>query len=159
MRRTAAHLNVSGRPDWTFAIATPEDIGRVMRAAGFWFTWDAAREQFDHPAMLVAIRDGSIVRLLVGGTVTALRLAELLQEARDNSSRAIPCLGTCDSVASSTTRRRAPRHRAGERCCSLSRPPSRRAGLCCSSAASAGAARRKSLNQTATRQASRPIHA
>jgi hypothetical protein len=130
MRRTAAHLNVSGRPDWMFAIATPEDIRRVMRAAGFWFTWDAAHEQFDHPAMLVAIRDGRIVRLLVGGTVTAVRLADSFRKPADNSSRAIPCLGTCDSVASSTTRRRAARHRAGERCCSLSRPPSRRPGLC-----------------------------
>jgi cytochrome oxidase Cu insertion factor (SCO1/SenC/PrrC family) len=51
MQKTAAHLTLSGRPDWTFSIATPEDIGRVLRAAGFWFTWDAAREQFDHPAM------------------------------------------------------------------------------------------------------------
>lgn len=43
--------------------------------------------------MLVAIRDGRIVRLLVGGTVTALRLAELLQEARGQFVASYPMPG------------------------------------------------------------------
>jgi len=60
---------------------------------GFWFTWDAARDQFDHPAMLVAIRDGRIVRLLVGGTVTAARLAEVLQETRGQFIASYPLPG------------------------------------------------------------------
>ena len=93
MRRTAAHLDVSDRPDWIFGVATPRDIGRAAHAAGFWFTWDAAREQFDHPAMLVAIREGRIVRLLVGGTVTAARLAEVLQETRGQFVSSYPLPG------------------------------------------------------------------
>ena len=94
MRRTAGHLNLSDRPDWIFGVATPEEIGRVTRAAGFWFAWDATREQFDHPAMLVAIREGRLVRLLVGGTVTTVRLAEVLQEARGQFVASYPAPGS-----------------------------------------------------------------
>jgi protein SCO1/2 len=93
MRQTAAHMGIAGSSDWIFGVATPEDIGRVTRAAGFWFAWDAAREQFDHPAMLVAIREGRVVRLLVGGTVTAARLAEVLHEARGQFVASYPLPG------------------------------------------------------------------
>jgi cytochrome oxidase Cu insertion factor (SCO1/SenC/PrrC family) len=93
MRQTAVHLGVSDRPGWIFAVATPEDIGRVTRAAGFWFTWDAARGQFDHPAMLAALRAERLVRLLVGGTVTAARLAEVVQEARGQFVASYPAPG------------------------------------------------------------------
>src|SRR5262245_8697826 len=93
MQRTALHLGISNRPDWIFAVASPDDIGRVARAAGFWFTWDAARGQFDHPAMLAAIRTGRLVRLLVGGTVTAARLGEVLDEARGQFVASYPLPG------------------------------------------------------------------
>jgi protein SCO1/2 len=93
MQRTAAHLGIPDGPGWSFGVATSEDIGRVMRAAGFWFAWDAEREQFDHPAMLVAIRDGRIVRLLAGGTVMAARLGEVLQEARGEFVASYPLPG------------------------------------------------------------------
>ena len=93
MRRTAGHLDLANRPDWIFAVAAPGDIARVTRAAGFWFAWDAGREQFDHPALLVAIRGGRIVRLLVGGTVTTARLAEVLREARGQFVASYPLPG------------------------------------------------------------------
>jgi hypothetical protein len=32
---------------------------------------------FDHPAMLAGIRDGRVVRLLVGRSITSARLGEL----------------------------------------------------------------------------------
>lgn len=75
------HLGVEPGEGWTFATATREDVQRLADATGFWFKWDENLNQFDHPAMLVGIRDGRLVRLLVGGTVTSARLDELVREA------------------------------------------------------------------------------
>jgi hypothetical protein len=37
---------------WTFAALSTNDIQRLASAVGFWYRWDATRQQFDHPAML-----------------------------------------------------------------------------------------------------------
>jgi hypothetical protein len=77
----ARHLGADEDPDWTFAIASPSDIQQLADAAGFWFDWDESRQQFDHPAMIAAARDGRLVRLLVGGVVSPRRLDDLTREA------------------------------------------------------------------------------
>jgi hypothetical protein len=59
------HLALKENDDWTL---------------GFWWDWDETRQQFDHPAMLAGIRNGHVVRLLVGGSVTSARLDELVRE-------------------------------------------------------------------------------
>ena len=61
MRTLAAHVGASDDPDWTFAIAAPEDVRTLSETTGFWYDWDEARQQFDHPAMLAGIRDGRLV--------------------------------------------------------------------------------------------------
>jgi protein SCO1/2 len=81
MAALARHLGLDTDPDWTFAIATPGDVRRLAAATGFWYDWDASRQQFDHPAMIAAARDGRLVRLLVGGTVSSRRLDDLVREA------------------------------------------------------------------------------
>src|SRR4249920_1640727 len=58
----------------------PDDVRRLADATGFWFDWDEQTTQFDHPAMIAAIRRGRLVRLLVGGTVTPARLDEIARE-------------------------------------------------------------------------------
>jgi protein SCO1/2 len=93
MRQTAVHLEVADLADWIVGVASPADIERAAQAAGFWFTWDAGREQFDHPAMLVAVRDGRIARLFVGATITPARLAEVLREARGQFVASYPLPG------------------------------------------------------------------
>jgi len=80
MRALAAHVDAADDPDWTFAIAAPDDLRKLTEATGFWYEWDEARQQFDHPAMLAGIRDGRIVRLLVGGSIGSGRLNELVRE-------------------------------------------------------------------------------
>ena len=80
MAMLAHHLEVEPGEDWTFAIATPDDVRRLAEATGFWYEWDRNLNQFDHPAMLVGIRKGRLVRLLVGGSVTSARLDELVRE-------------------------------------------------------------------------------
>jgi cytochrome oxidase Cu insertion factor (SCO1/SenC/PrrC family) len=81
MAALARHLGAENDVNWTFAIAAPDDIQRLASAAGFWYDWDPSREQFDHPALLAAVRDGRLVRLLVAGAVTSARLDELVREA------------------------------------------------------------------------------
>jgi cytochrome oxidase Cu insertion factor (SCO1/SenC/PrrC family) len=77
----AHHLGADEDPDWTFAIASPSEIQRLANATGFWYDWDESRQQFDHPAMMAAARDGRLVRLLVGGIVSPRRLDDLMREA------------------------------------------------------------------------------
>ena len=80
MTMLAHHLDLERDANWTFAVASPVDVRRLSAAAGFWFDWDDERQQYDHPAMLAGIRDGRLVRLLVGGVVTSGRLDELVRE-------------------------------------------------------------------------------
>jgi cytochrome oxidase Cu insertion factor (SCO1/SenC/PrrC family) len=87
MAELARHLGVAGDTAWTFAVAAPADVQRIAAAVGFWYDWDESRQQFDHPAMLAAVRNGRVIRLLVGGTVASGRLDELVREA---SGRFVP---------------------------------------------------------------------
>ena len=93
MRRTAEHLGVADRPGWLLGVAAPPDVDRLARALGFWFEWDESRQQFDHPALLVGIHEGRVARLLVGGSVTALRLSEVVREARGQFIASYPLPG------------------------------------------------------------------
>ncbi len=93
MQRTGERLGVAGRPGWTLGTASPEDVDKLARALGFWFEWDEARQQFDHPALLVGIRDGRVARLLVGGSITAARLDEVVREARGQFIAGYPLPG------------------------------------------------------------------
>ena len=93
MRRTGEHLGVAGRPGWVLGVAAPPDIDRLARALGFWFEWDDARQQFDHPALLVGIHEGRVARLLVGGSVSAARLSEVVREARGQFIASYPLPG------------------------------------------------------------------
>ena len=80
MAMLAHHLELARDATWTFALAAPADVRRLAAAAGFWYDWDEERQQYDHPAMLAGIRDGRVLRLLVGGVVTSGRLDELVRE-------------------------------------------------------------------------------
>ena len=93
MRTLAEHVGAANDPDWTFAIATPEDVRKLAEATGFWYEWDEARQQFDHPAMLAGIRNGRLVRLLVGGSVTPVRLSELVREVSGEFVASYPLPG------------------------------------------------------------------
>jgi cytochrome oxidase Cu insertion factor (SCO1/SenC/PrrC family) len=93
MHQTARHLGVGDRPGWIFGTAAPEDIEQLTSAFGFWYAWDASRQQFDHPAMVVGIRQGTIARLLVGGAVNAVRLGEVVREARGQFVASYPLPG------------------------------------------------------------------
>ena len=86
----ARHHALDDNDDWTFAVGDPNDVRRLADATGFWWAWDETRQQFDHPAMLAGIRDGRLVRLLVGGSITSARLDELVREVSGEFVRSYP---------------------------------------------------------------------
>jgi cytochrome oxidase Cu insertion factor (SCO1/SenC/PrrC family) len=93
MERTAGHLGVANLAGWVFGTAAPADVETLAGAFGFWFAWDATRQQFDHPATVVGIRRGRVARLHVGGSVTAARLGEVVREARGQFVASYPLPG------------------------------------------------------------------
>jgi protein SCO1/2 len=93
MSALAAHVDAADDPDWTFAIAAPDDVRKLTEATGFWYEWDEARQQFDHPAMLAGIRDRRLVRVLVGGSIGSGRLNELVREVSGEFVASYPLPG------------------------------------------------------------------
>jgi hypothetical protein len=93
MAALAEHVGAERDADWTFAVATPADMRRLAEATGFWYDWDEARQQFDHPAMVAGIRNGRLVRLLVGGVVNSGRLDELVRDVSGEFVASYPLPG------------------------------------------------------------------
>jgi protein SCO1 len=92
MDMMADSLGVKSNRNWIFGIALPSDIRRVAAATGFWFQWDQPTQQYDHPAVVVTIDRGKVVRMLVGATVPQASLSEVVQELRGKfvASYALP---------------------------------------------------------------------
>jgi protein SCO1/2 len=69
--KKAAYLQRYKRPGaaqgWHFLTGSPASIQRLTRAAGFRYAWDAATQQYAHPAgLIVATPEGRIARYLYG---------------------------------------------------------------------------------------------
>jgi cytochrome oxidase Cu insertion factor (SCO1/SenC/PrrC family) len=93
MNEFGRHFGLDADPHWTFGVADPDAIARLADAAGFWYDWDPARQQFDHPAMLAAVRNGRLIRLLVGGSISSGRLDELVRESTGRFVASYPLPG------------------------------------------------------------------
>lgn len=81
MRSLAAMHGLWQKEGWVFGVVE-DGHERLNRAIRFWSRWDEAAQQFDHPAMTVAIDDGHVVRLLAGASVAPQRLREVVWELR-----------------------------------------------------------------------------
>jgi cytochrome oxidase Cu insertion factor (SCO1/SenC/PrrC family) len=94
MAMMAHHMGLGehGR-EWTFAVAEPADVHHLSDAVGFWWDWDERRQQYDHPALLAAVRDGRLVRLLVGGSITTAGLNDMVREMSGEFVRSYPLPG------------------------------------------------------------------
>jgi len=92
MQMMADSLGVKSDPNWIFGVASPCDIRRLAATTGFWFRWDQPSQQYDHPAVVVTIDRGKVVRMLVGATVPQASLREVVQELRGKfvASYALP---------------------------------------------------------------------
>jgi len=93
MASLARHLGIPSDGNWVFGTSEPAQVQRVAAGMGFWFTWNAEREQFDHPAMIAGVRHGQILRLLIGGTVAPVRLREVVDELNGGFVKAYPLPG------------------------------------------------------------------
>lgn len=78
----AEYVGAGRRAGWNFGVAGREDIGRLAGALGFQFRWSEEAQQFDHPAVLVAMRDGRVLRMVTGGAVSHARFREVVSELR-----------------------------------------------------------------------------
>ena len=78
---------------WVLGTAAPQEVRALADAIGFWWRWDAGRAQFDHPALVAAVRDGRLQRLLVGAQVAPPRLQEAVREAAGAFVGAYPLPG------------------------------------------------------------------
>ncbi len=78
-------FNLSEKSDWIFGIfAEKEKIKKFTNEIGFWYNWIDSIGQYDHPGMVVGIRDGKVVRILVGGNITVVKLREVIDEIKGN---------------------------------------------------------------------------
>jgi protein SCO1/2 len=69
--------------DWIFGtFSEKNEIDKFAEEVGFWYKWVDSTGQYDHPGMVIGIRQGKVVRVLVGGNVTLVRLRELIDEIR-----------------------------------------------------------------------------
>lgn len=93
MAALAEHVGAARDANWTFAVAEASDVERLAKAIGFWYDWDETNQQFDHPAMVAGIRDGRLVRLLVGGSISSGRLDELVREVSGQFVASYPLPG------------------------------------------------------------------
>ncbi|MEM7198889.1 MAG: SCO family protein [Planctomycetota bacterium] len=82
MAAMAKGLELSNDPGWIFATTDAASIRPLADAVGFDYRWVPERQQFEHPAALIGIKDGRCARILTGGQVTRARLAELVTELR-----------------------------------------------------------------------------
>ncbi len=80
MQCMAKTVGVAGRPGWLFGTASAQDIRRLADSMGFWFRRVEGISQYDHPAMLAGVRNGRVLRILVGANVSPRDLRLVVRE-------------------------------------------------------------------------------
>src|SRR6185437_15575741 len=83
LKDLAKHHGLEADRGWTFAApASQQDLTALCQALDFDFRWDEARQQYNHPAITVALRSGTFVRISVGEEISPRQFAEMLADAR-----------------------------------------------------------------------------
>jgi protein SCO1/2 len=82
MHNMAVANGVEDRPEWIFGTVSSEEIDLLTSEFDFQVQWDESRQQYNHPATLIAIDNGRYVRALSGGTVSSGRFKEVIAELR-----------------------------------------------------------------------------
>lgn len=82
LRAQAQAIGVLDAAHWSFAIAERDALARVAGAVDFWYRRDPATGQYDHPALVVALDRGRVVRAMLGGPGRTDRFRELVWELR-----------------------------------------------------------------------------
>ncbi len=82
LRAQARAIGVLGSPHWSFAIAERDAVAQVAGAVDFWYRRDPATGQYDHPALVLALDRGRVVRAMLGAPGGSDRFRELVWELR-----------------------------------------------------------------------------
>ncbi len=82
LQAQARALDLQQDPDWSFAVTDPQSLARSAAALDFWVRRLAGSDQYDHGSLLVAIRDGRVLRAISGAPGQTQRLRELVWELR-----------------------------------------------------------------------------
>jgi cytochrome oxidase Cu insertion factor (SCO1/SenC/PrrC family) len=79
----AKHHGLEADRGWTFAVpASSEELTALCRSLDFDFRWDEQSQQFNHPAITVALHAGKFVRLSVGEEISPARFKDMVADAR-----------------------------------------------------------------------------
>jgi cytochrome oxidase Cu insertion factor (SCO1/SenC/PrrC family) len=82
VRALAEYHGLESDPGWTFAVPTSsKELAALCQSLDFDFRWDEQRQQFNHPAITVALRAGKFVRLSVGEEISPRRFKDMLADA------------------------------------------------------------------------------
>lgn len=83
MAALARHHGLEGDRGWTFAVpSSQQELSELCQSLDFDFRWDDERQQYDHPAITVALRAGKFARISVGEEISPGRFKEMLADAR-----------------------------------------------------------------------------
>lgn len=82
LRAQADAFGLLDNPHWHFAVAEHTALARITGALEFWYRRQPGSTQYDHGSLLVAVRDGRVIRALSGGPGQTQRLRELVWELR-----------------------------------------------------------------------------
>ncbi len=80
---------VDGR-GWIFAKAEQSLLPSLLRTTGFWYSSIEGTDQFDHPAMIIGIRKGRIVRVHVGARISTSDIRAIIREMKGEPVLAYP---------------------------------------------------------------------
>ncbi|MGH7136605.1 MAG: hypothetical protein ACREHD_12760, partial [Pirellulales bacterium] len=83
MMALAKHHGLQADRGWTFAApARQVELTALCESLDFDFRWDEERQQYNHPAITVALRAGKFARISVGEEISPGRFKEMLADAR-----------------------------------------------------------------------------
>lgn len=83
MLALAKHHGLENDRGWTFATAAgAAELEKLCESLDFDFRWDEERQQYNHPAITVALREGKLARISVGEEISPARFKEMLADAR-----------------------------------------------------------------------------
>ncbi|MEN3000959.1 MAG: SCO family protein [Armatimonadota bacterium] len=82
LQRFVQRIGLSAPVGWRFATGDPKSLQQLLKATGFWYRRIEGTDQYDHPGMVVAVGQGRIVRLHVGGSIAPATLRAFIRELR-----------------------------------------------------------------------------
>jgi protein SCO1/2 len=90
LARFLHRVGMPTRNGWHFATAEPTALPQLLETVGFWYKPIQNSDQYDHPGMVVAIKDGRVLRVHVGMNFSPRILQAFLREFRGDRVLSYP---------------------------------------------------------------------